>query len=113
MNHASSTVTHWLILLLSLVLISSPGFAQGKRVKRLQFARGTTSAVEKGTIKSSQEIVYLVGAREGQLMKVSLTGRSANNDIVFTIEGPAGSDLVVGPDTNWNGKLPKTGDYKL
>lgn len=103
-----------LILSLLLVFIVSPGSAQSKKiVKRVKFARGTSSTVKKGTIRSNQEVVYLVGARKGQQMKLSLTGKSANNDVVFTIEGPPGSDLAEGPDTKWNGKLPRTGDYKI
>ncbi len=77
-----------------------------------------------GKLIGSEEIVYLVGARAGQTIKVKITegGRTdggGNNDTVFHIVAPDGSypmgmaGALTELETGWSGKLKKNGDYKI
>lgn len=92
---------------------------QAPKTERIKFAKGSSSVVISGTIRGRQEIVYLVGARAGQTMEVKVTEGGKNNDVVFSLFAPDGTDLIGadgeigGIGTNWKGKLPRTGDYRI
>jgi hypothetical protein len=92
--------------------------------ERIQFKPGTSSAAVGGTaVRGGEEKTFLVGARTGQTMSVKITENSRYNDVVFHIVAPDGSfpmgtngegvDEQSEIGTAWNGKLPKTGDYKI
>jgi len=97
---------------------------QNSKTERIRFAPGKSSTVISGKIIGNEEIVYLVGARAGQTIKVKITegGRTdggGNNDTVFHIVAPDGSypmgmaGELAELETGWSGKLKKSGDYKI
>jgi len=97
---------------------------QSSKTERIRFAPGKSSTVVSGKLIGSEEIVYLVGARAGQTIKVKITegGRTdggGNNDTVFHIVAPDGSypmgmaGELAELETGWSGKLKKSGDYKI
>lgn len=101
---------------------SSP--AQNSKGERINFARGKSSAVVRGSILRGNEKTYLVRARVGQTITIGITegGRTdngGNNDVVFYLVAPDGSypmgmaGEMAEFDTGWSGKLPQTGDYKI
>lgn len=103
---------------------NSTASERNSKPERIRFAPGKSSTVISGKIIGSEQIVYLVGARAGQTIKVEITeGARAdggeNNDAVFHIEAPDGSypmgmsGELAELETGWSGKLKKTGDYKI
>ena len=78
-------------------------------VRRINFQRGRTTAVVKGTIRRGVSHDYLIRARVGQAMAVHLAARS---DVGFEIITPSGQYLC-GFTQYWDGYLPQTGDYRV
>ena len=83
--------------------------------KRLKFAKGKSSATVLGAVIRGDLDTYIVGAREGQTMRVRIT--SLENNAVFQIEGADGSYLSGAGEeddaTNWSGELLATGDNQI
>jgi flagellar hook assembly protein FlgD len=83
--------------------------------KRVRFARGKSSATVSGAVVRGDRDTYIVGAGTGQTMRVSIT--SPENNAVFQVMDDDGNYLSgadEGDDaTNWSGKLPWKGDYKI
>jgi hypothetical protein len=87
--------------------------------ERIRFTSGKSSAVVKGKLSSRKQKTYLIGARAGQTIEIKITDGGANHDVVFSLIAPDGVNLMGdeeggdGYDSDWKGKLPKTGDYKI
>lgn len=88
------------------------------RVEQVHFAKGTSSKIIKGSIKGYDGIKYMVGAKAGQIMTVSL--KSSNGANLFNIWAPGktpGNDAALfAGDTGGNEakiKLPADGDYAV
>ena len=101
---------------LGLLLLAACAFAAQEGVtKHVRFARGRTTATLKNSVVRGTRDRYLINARAGQKMTVSITsvGRNAAFAIYApshdTLEG-AGEHLEV---KNWSGKLPESGDYVI
>lgn len=78
--------------------------------RRLQFAPGAISAVVEGNVVRGTRAIYLLRARGRQTMKVNIT--SLEQNAVFDIQAPNGEYLQQ-EVTNWQGVLPRTGDYSV
>jgi hypothetical protein len=91
--------------------------AAGAPIERrtIQFAKGASSAMVKGTIKGDQTVDYTVRARARQTMSVQLVTRHGAN--YFNLLPPGGNDgaiFVGSTDGNeWSGALPADGEYKI
>lgn len=103
-----------LLLLLSGILV-----AQEKQKRYINFARGRSSAVIKGTWREAGVIDYYVRARAGQRMTVKLMPRSKDVNIIVAPGSflPAPSPPRV-PDKDprgavWVGKLDDTDEYLI
>lgn len=96
----------------ALVVLSLAPWAPAQE-RRVRFERGRTSAVLKGTVSHGREAVYVLGARAGQTLVANVSTTSPNHDVVLSIKGPDGSDLMEDVDTGWTGELPSSGDYRL
>lgn len=105
--------TTFLLITLALSLASITS-ADGIR-KRLKFAKGKSSTTVSGAVIRGDLDTYIVGAREGQTMRVRIT--SLEKNAVFQIEGANGNYLSGAGEeddaTNWSGELPATGDNKI
>src|SRR5437588_12761957 len=90
------------ILVAALLCLSSvAALAQSGTVteRRIRFARGRTTAVEKGAIAYAHSDVYKLGARAGQTM--SLHVASTNRQVVLSLTAPSGAPVegaVTVPD---------------
>lgn len=100
------------------VLMAAPAAAQAPiKQQRVQFAKGTSAATIKGTIKGYNSIDYLVGARAGQTMTVSM--KASNGASYFNIIAPGETDVAFytgqngDPLNSYTGTLPANGDYKI
>ena len=95
--------------------MSGPAQADDIHKERVEFAKGASGAVVVGSVKGYETIDYLLGARAGQSMKVSLTTNNGAN--YFNILAP-GETVVAffngSIDGNrYEGALPATGDYSV
>jgi uncharacterized protein YraI len=98
--------------------ISSPAFAQ-QRID-IRFNPGATSTTVNGTIRGREYVDYVLNARGGQTMNVSLrvTGTNGNGNAYFNIL-PAGQDfggLYTGSMDNDNRaevRVPYTGNWAI
>lgn len=92
-----------------------PAIAQAPvRTERVQFARGATSATIRGSIRGYDTVDYIVGARAGQTMSVSL--QTSNTSAYFNILPPRSEEAIFNGSVtgaNFAGRLKDTGDYRV
>ncbi len=84
------------------------------RTERVQFARGTSSVTLRGEIRGFASVDYLVGARAGQAVEISM--RTSNDSAYFNVLPPRGEQAVfVGSSggSRFTGRLSQTGDYRV
>jgi len=83
-------------------------------VDRVAFKPGASSATLSGTIKGDESIDYVLDARSGQTMSVSL--ETSNASSYFNVL-PPGSEaaIAIGSTTGntWSGAMPADGDYRI
>ncbi len=84
--------------------------ADKTRTQRILFKRGAVSTVVESTIGRSRRTIYLLRARGGQIMTLSLT--SLDQNAVFDVQAPDGQYLTQ-EATSYRGELPLTGDYSV
>lgn len=98
---------------LILLAISAAHAQKGTTInRRVQFARGRTTAVIKGKANWGASYIHRLRARAGQTMIVHITGVTTFRII------PPGSrnyEALGGADNvrDWTGELPRTGDYQI
>lgn len=84
---------------------------KGKSViRRVNFPRGRTTTVLKGTVRRGLSHDYLLRARAGQTMTLHLT--TAVGGMSLTILRPDGETWVYDVK-DWSGQLPSTGTYRI
>lgn len=92
-----------------------PAIAQAPvRTERVQFARGATSATIRGSIRGYDTVDYIVGARAGQSMSVSL--QTSNTSAYFNILPPRSEEAIFNGSVtgaNFAGRLKDSGDYRV
>jgi hypothetical protein len=84
--------------------------AEGGANKTVKFGKGNSSASYKNSVIRGDRDTYILGARAGQFMTVSIT--SLEDNASFEVVAPNGENLVD-DDTNWTGELPANGNYKI
>jgi hypothetical protein len=104
-----------LALLASLLAGAMPAAASDIRAERVHFARGASSATIEGRIHGDQGIDYVLGAREGQQMRVSMASRHAGASFNIIAPGETDVAMFIGEqqDNRFEGVLPKSGDYRV
>jgi hypothetical protein len=80
------------------------------RISRIRFAPGKKSAVIENSLVRGSRDIYLINAKAGQTMKISIT--SLEKNAVFDLIAP-NKDLIQGEITSKNLKLPTTGNYEI
>ena|ERR1700752_3161587 len=103
------------VLILATLLIAGTVWAKSRRVT---FPPGRTTVVLNGKTTGGPSesggmdpVGYILRAKKGQTMTLHLT--SAKKNAVFALYAP-GMDLVEGGNgRDFNGPLPKTGDYEI
>lgn len=84
--------------------------ANGTRTQRILFKPGAVSTVVESSIGRGRRTIYLLRARGGQIMTLSLT--SLDQNAVFDVQAPDGQYLKQ-EATSYRGELPRTGDYSV
>jgi hypothetical protein len=81
----------------------------------LQFAKGTSSATVKGTLKGDKTIDYKLRAKAGQTMSVALKTSNAANYFNVLPPGSTGEAIFIGSTSgnDWTGPLPADGEYTV
>lgn len=110
MNIPRSTIG----VVVGVLLLTGSASAQESREERVSFQKGASTATLQGSITGYEYVDYLLGARGGQTMAVSLeTGNLSNYFNVL----PPGSEtaLFVGSmgGNEWEGMLPDDGEYRI
>ena len=97
-------------------LTITPAFGQTEiRKERVQFVRGANSAIVESSITGYEIADYVLGAREGQYMNVSMATDNAGN--YFNILMPGENEVAmfngsIG-ENQYEGIIPKSGDYRV
>lgn len=103
------------LLLLAALGSAAPVQAQApSRTQSVQFARGTSSITLRGTIRGDASVDYVVAARAGQTLTVSM--RTTNRSAYFNILPPRSEQAIfIGSTsgTRYSGRLTQTGDYRV
>ncbi|GAB3344264.1 g-type lysozyme inhibitor [Marilutibacter aestuarii] len=78
----------------------------------VHFARGTSASTVSGSLKGYDTVNYLLGARAGQTMHVTL---SDSNDAYFNVIAPGEEYAMAGAIElqSWTGPLPASGEYRI
>ena len=107
-------------LLLSLVLAASVStlVLAGDKVTTVpvNFAKGASSAVLKGTFSGYDSVRYTLGAKAGQHMSVRISGSNNANFNVFAPGGEPGAATALGSGYvggDWSAELPASGQYSV
>jgi hypothetical protein len=85
--------------------------------QRIEFEPGTDNATRDGTLSPGQTERWLLDARAGQTMAITID--SADNNTVFAVRDPAWNLLALvtateaESNTFWTGILPADGDYTV
>jgi len=100
---------------LGLALLSVPAMAKDKIVtKQVHFKKGTSGATMKGSVKGYDTVLYKLGAKAGQHMRVSIESKHANFNIYAPGKGMGDRALFVGePGIPYTGNLPANGTYTI
>jgi len=89
--------------------------AAGIRTERVHFKAGASSAVIEGKITGDETVDYVLGARKGQSMNVSMATDNGAN--YFNIIAPGETDVAMFngsvAENQFEGVLPESGDYKI
>jgi hypothetical protein len=86
------------------------GTATAQARQRVNFARGSSSATFRGTVRGYTYRDYVVRASAGQTLSVKV--RSANTYTVFTVFRPDGDNLEGAAEMDeFSGELRTSGDY--
>jgi hypothetical protein len=85
------------------------------RTERVQFEKGANSAVVEGSITGYETVDYVLGAKKGQYMNVSMATTNTAN--YFNILAPGENQVAMfngsTAGNQYEGSLPKSGDYKV
>src|SRR2546428_10130906 len=101
----------FLISIVILIFIVSAFAQKGTSiVTRIRFARGRTTAVEKGSVHRGMSHDYLLKAGAGQTMSVHL---AAGGGVCFDLYSPGMSDVLAQCSKDWSAELPRSGDYRI
>jgi hypothetical protein len=89
-------------------------FAQDIRQERVSFKAGASSATIRGSIRGYQLVDYMLGARAGQTMSVTM--KTTNGANYFNVL-PPGSEAAIAIGSTlgnkWTGMLPVDGTYTI
>lgn len=93
--------------------VALPAVAQDhSRTERVQFARGTSSAVLHGNVHGYDSVDYVIGARRGQTLSVRM--QTSNASAYFNVLPRGGDGAALEGAANvvdYRGVLPVNGDY--
>jgi len=105
------------LALAALFVFAVPAADAGKgiRTERVQFKKGASSAVVEAKITGDETVDYVLGAKKGQYMNVSMATDNGAN--YFNIIAPGETDVAMFNgsmgENQFEGTLRASGDYKI
>jgi len=102
------TVVVFMLVEMTLAAAPQRRFSQ----QRIRFARGTHSETVRGKVSRDAAMLYIVGAKAGQSMTVTLDGDAKTRFDLSGHKDTSGQAISSG-ETEWSGTLPDDGDYKI
>jgi len=103
------------LALAAAIPLAAPAAADDIRTERVRFAPGATSAVIETSIKGRATVDYLLGARAGQYMNVSMATDNGAN--YFNILAPGETEVAIFNgsfhENQFEGVLTESGDYRV
>jgi hypothetical protein len=97
-----------------IAMCSHAAFADGIKKEAVRFRAGATSAMLHGSLIGDETIDYVLGAREGQTMHVTIkTDNGANYFNVLPPKSEAALAIGSTLGNEWSGTLPVDGDYTV
>jgi hypothetical protein len=104
-------------LALALLLLGAvPASAQEQVIKRLRFARGSSSKIVKGQVSpEGNRYLYFFKARKGQRLTIRLVSDDDNAVCDVMSHGQFDANPVVENTVDWTGRLPEAdaGEYSI
>ncbi len=98
-----------------LLTVPTMTLAEKTRTERVQFKPGSTSKVIEGQIKGYDFVDYVLNAAKGQNANISMATENGSN--YFNILAPGEDEVAMFNGSvhgnQYEGKLPKSGDYKI
>lgn len=114
-RNPSKPFHRWVMACLLLVTAPMVAAAADIRTERVRFEKGTNGAVIRAGIKGYETVDYVLGARAGQRMKVSLATK--HGATYFNILAPGENEVALfnasTSENRYEGELPANGDYKI
>lgn len=105
------------LLTTALVVVTPPTIIARNDIRTIgvQFARGANSAVVEDSITGYQVVDYVLSARQGQSMNVSMATNNTAN--YFNILAPHEDAIAMFnssmSENQYEGRLPENGEYKI
>lgn len=103
-----------LLILVAAMLLSLPAIAQDAREERVSFQPGRSGADIRGSIRGYEIVDYLIDARAGQTIEISL--KTSNLSSYFNLlQGSDPTAIYVGSTegNDYTGVLPDDADYRI
>ena len=105
------------VLALALLLLGAvPASGQKQVIKRLRFARASSSQIVKGRVRQGGDrYLYFFKARKGQRLTVRLVSDDGNAVCDVFSHGTFDANPVVEGAVDWTGRLPEAdaGEYSV
>ena len=106
-----SAVATALLLISPLSVLAAPTI----RTEQVNFKAGTSSKIIEGKIKGYETVDYVFNARKGQSANISLATK--HGATYFNLLAPGENEVAMFngsmKDNQFEGVLPKSGDYKI
>lgn len=116
-RHRSPGTVRLAILAAALGMLSAGDLPAQARVQAIHFRPGSTSTAIAGKVQGDQSVDYLLNARAGQKLSVSLT--SSNRSVYFNLIAPGEKDVAfyVGSNSDelnrFQGSVPASGNTRV
>jgi hypothetical protein len=110
-QHAPRSLTHRIAIVMLMLLVSQISWASTTAERRIRFKKGQTAASVKGTLRHIQdEANFVLRARAGQHMRITITGEGPTRGVVTF---PSGQQDGGPGGLIFDNRLPETGDYRV
>ena len=97
-------------------LLMTSAIAKDKvTIHQVHFDKGTIGTTVKGHVNGYDTVNYMLGAKEGQTIRVSLNSKKAYMNIFEPGKGPGDGAMFIGSikGQSYTGNLSKSGTYTI
>jgi hypothetical protein len=110
-HHVPRSLTHRIVMVVLMLLVSQSIWASTTAERRIRLKKGQTVASVKGALRHiHDEASFVVRARAGQHMRITITGEGPTRGVVTF---PSGQQDGGPGGLVFDDRLPETGDYRI